>query len=258
VWLKRLEKRLWFSIRCPDVSAQLVLFRAQAGGPLLQERGSRPEASFLYNTHVTVLSPIRVMVVGRDGLTRAGLIALISRSSEFVMCGQSEGGDELPADVELYRPDIVVWDVSDSTQRGGFAPDLAVPIVAIVRDDEGAAAAWREGAAGVLPRDVRPAALAAAIRAAYEGLGVLDRRFSAALPLPQSLPGQHSAEALSGREIEVLQLVAEGLPNKSIAERLGISEHTVKFHLNSILGKMGAQSRTQAVTQAMRLGLISL
>jgi two-component system, NarL family, nitrate/nitrite response regulator NarL len=198
------------------------------------------------------------MVVGRDSLTRAGLIALISRSSDFLVSGQSEGGDELAADVELYKPDVVVWDVSDSILRNGGAPDLAVPVVAIVGDADSAAVAWREGAPGVLPRDVRPAALAAAIQAVYEGMSVLDRRFSAALPLPQSLPGQHSSEALSRREIEVLQLVAEGLPNKSIAERLGISDHTVKFHLNSILGKMGAQSRTQAVTQAMRLGLISL
>jgi two-component system nitrate/nitrite response regulator NarL len=247
-----------FAIRLLSAFGPVVLSIEQAGGPLPQERGSRPEASFLYNDYVTALSPIRVMVVGRDSLTRAGLIALISRSSDFVVSGQSEGGDELAADVELYKPDIVVWDVSDSIQSSGFAPDLAVPTVAIVSDGEGAAAAWRAGISGVLPRDVRPGALAAAIKAAHEGLGVLDRRFSAALPLPQTPPGQHSAEALSGREIEVLQLVAEGLPNKSIAERLGISDHTVKFHLNSILGKMGAQSRTQAVTQAMRLGLISL
>jgi two-component system, NarL family, nitrate/nitrite response regulator NarL len=235
---------------CPVQRASRWAIAARTGLPA---RGK-----LLYNDYVIALSPIRVMVVGRDSLTRAGLIALISRSSEFVVSGQSEGGDELAADVELYKPDIVVWDVSDSIQSSGFARDLAVPTLAIVSDGEGAAAAWREGISGVLPRDVRPAALAAAIKAAHEGLGVLDRRFSAALPLLQTPPSQHSAEALSSREIEVLQLVAEGLPNKSIAERLCISDHTVKFHLNSILGKMGAQSRTQAVTQAMRLGLISL
>ena len=63
---------------------------------------------------------------------------------------------------------------------------------------------------------------------------------------------------MTRRELEVLQLVAEGLPNKSIADRLDISEHTVKFHVNAIMGKLGAQSRTEAVTRATRMGLILL
>ena len=66
------------------------------------------------------------------------------------------------------------------------------------------------------------------------------------------------AREFTPRELEVLRLLAEGLPNKTIASRLGISEHTVKFHINSIMGKLGAQSRTEAVTRAARLGLVPL
>jgi DNA-binding NarL/FixJ family response regulator len=77
--------------------------------------------------------------------------------------------------------------------------------------------------------------------------------------LPRSeRPAEAPAEALTPRELEVLQLLAEGLPNKTIARQLSISEHTVKFHLNAIMSKLGAQSRTEAVVRATRLGLIIL
>jgi two-component system nitrate/nitrite response regulator NarL len=79
----------------------------------------------------------------------------------------------------------------------------------------------------------------------------------AVLAVPEPLPGL-PVEDLTPRELEVLQLLAEGLPNKAIGLRLSISEHTVKFHVNAILGKLGAQSRTDAVVRATRLGLIIL
>jgi DNA-binding CsgD family transcriptional regulator len=69
---------------------------------------------------------------------------------------------------------------------------------------------------------------------------------------------QELAEALTPRELDVLQLLSQGLANKLIARRLGISEHTVKFHVNAILGKLGAQSRSEAIVQALRLGLVAL
>ena len=87
---------------------------------------------------------------------------------------------------------------------------------------------------------------------------VVDRDLAPALyPRPDIEPSP-LVESLTPREVEVLQLLAEGLPNKGIAQRLGISEHTVKFHVNAIMGKLGAQSRTEAVVQATRLGLILL
>lgn len=101
--------------------------------------------------------------------------------------------------------------------------------------------------------------MAASLEAVAQGLVVLDSGlatalFSASLPTLATLP----LETITPREREVLQLLAEGLPNKAIAQRLGISEHTVKYHVNALLGKLDAQSRTEAVVRATRLGLILL
>ena len=100
--------------------------------------------------------------------------------------------------------------------------------------------------------------IAAALHGVINDLVVLDPDFVAAPltfiePSPAPLP-----ERLTAREMEVLQLLSEGLPNKVIAQKLGVSEHTVKFHVNAIMGKLGAQSRTEAVVRATRLGLILL
>jgi DNA-binding NarL/FixJ family response regulator len=115
---------------------------------------------------------------------------------------------------------------------------------------------------------VEPARLAAGLAAATHGLGVLDPPFIPAVaPVTPddgtaSPGGIHSSlalvEELTPRELEVLRLMAEGLPNKTIARQMEISEHTVKFHVNAILGKLGVTSRTEAVVRATRLGLILL
>jgi DNA-binding NarL/FixJ family response regulator len=101
--------------------------------------------------------------------------------------------------------------------------------------------------------------LLAALIAAGQELVTLDPRLAETLlrSTPQS-PPDHLIEALTPRELEVLQLLAEGLPNKAIARQLNISDHTVKFHVNAIMSKLNAQSRTEAVVQATRLGLILL
>jgi DNA-binding NarL/FixJ family response regulator len=105
----------------------------------------------------------------------------------------------------------------------------------------------------VLPRDVSPTELSTAIHAVAAGLVVLH---PAALATPVSGPIDHGP--LTSREIEILGLLAEGQPNKTIAWKLDISEHTVKFHVASILSKLGASSRTEAVTVGLRRGLIFL
>ena len=201
--------------------------------------------------------PVRVLVVARDNLTRAGLAAMIDGEPGLFLCGRT-GNDNLPVDIELYGPDIVVLDISQDPEIPAGIQDSGVPVVAIVSDDAGAALAWNNRIRGILTRDVKPARLVAAIRAVTEGLTAVDARFADTLVSPENTFPNISVEALTERELQVLQLVAEGLPNKSIAATLAISEHTVKFHVNSILSKTGAQSRTQAVTLATRLGLIKL
>jgi len=212
----------------------------------------------VYNEYVSASSPIRVLVVARDGLTRAGLAALISEARELFLCGQTGDDDTLAAEVELFGPDVVLWDASPSLERLATSINLAIPVVAIVADGEGAALAWKAGVRGILARDVRPAKLAAAIEAVNEGLTAFEARFAETLASSDVALPPPLTDTLTERELQVLQLVAEGMPNKSIAARLRISEHTVKFHVNSILTKVGAQSRTQAVTLATRLGLIKL
>jgi DNA-binding NarL/FixJ family response regulator len=100
-------------------------------------------------------------------------------------------------------------------------------------------------------------ALAAALRAVARGLLVLEPSLAAPLVQPRER-APAPAEELTAREREVLQLLAAGLANKAVAQRLGISEHTVKFHVNALLGKLGVQSRTEAVVRAARLGLVIL
>jgi DNA-binding NarL/FixJ family response regulator len=129
-------------------------------------------------------------------------------------------------------------------------------VLALVADAAQAAEVRPAGVRGVLSRTARPGQLRAAIQAVAEGIAVYDPALAEDGWSIQ--PGQNAAEELTPREIEVLRLLAEGLPNKAIAGRLSVSEHTVKFHVNALLGKLGAQSRTEAVTRATRLGLIIL
>ena len=115
------------------------------------------------------------------------------------------------------------------------------------------------GVRAVLPRDANPGEIFAAIEAAAAGLTVLgDDELNLVLPVPSESEGapEQTLEALTAREIEVLVLMAQGLANKSLADRLAISEHTVKFHVSSIHSKLGASSRTEAVTRGLKDGLL--
>lgn len=193
-----------------------------------------------------------MVVVSDDPLVRAGLAALLA----------DEGGLDVvasgPADtLDWSDVHVAVWDATPALFERSAAADLrAAPAVAVLRDDGQATPALRAGARAVLTRDVSGPRLGAAVRAVAEGLLVLDAGAAdAALraPAPDAPP-----EALTARELEVLQLLALGLSNKRVAARLGISEHTAKFHVNSILGKLGAQTRAEAVALAARHGLLLL
>lgn len=204
------------------------------------------------------MDEIRVLVVADDPLARAGLAALLAGQEGCEVVGLAAGDDDLGAALSVYRPDAVVWDV------GWDAADLpdalaewdaeAPPLVALLPEPGLGAALWASGARGLLPRSVSGDRLAAALVAVCAGLAALDPDLMASLPAPAA---PASIEPLTPREMDVLELLAEGLANRAIAQRLGISEHTVKFHLNAILGKLGAQSRTEAVVLAIRLGLLA-
>ena len=166
-----------------------------------------------------------------------------------------------PADLEDFLHDsdgldVLVWDVDVNDTL----PALNMPLLALVPDPEAATYALRSGATGVLSRDADGERLRTALRALTDGLAVLEPAFLSVLELDADPDTNFGAdlEPLTPRERDVLNLLAEGLPNKAIAKRLGVSEHTVKFHLNAVLGKLGARSRTAAVTKAVRAGLLTL
>ena len=207
------------------------------------------------------LNPLRVLIVAADQLSRAGLAAMLAQQSGVEVAGQAAEDDDINSVLEAYIPDVLVWDLSwnsvGSLARLSELPESAPPVVALLADDSMTAHARAAGAQGLLLRDSNIEYLVAALVAVARGLVVSD---SSLAPPPAPLPISitDSLPQLTARESEALRLLAEGLPNKAIAGRLGISEHTVKFHVNSLMSKLGAQSRTEAVTRATRLGLLLL
>jgi two-component system nitrate/nitrite response regulator NarL len=216
------------------------------------------------------VNDFRVLIVADDPLARAGLGALLADRSGWVVVDQVAEDTDLSSVLDVYQPDVIVWDLGwDRGSPFSTAPaadlerlaelgDAAPPIVALLPDETYAAEAQIAGARGLLPRDISADRLVAAMMAAAQGLVVLDPSLPAPVLSPKDPSSPMLVEELTPRELEVLDLLAEGLSNKAIAHRLSISDHTVKFHVNAVMGKLGAQSRTEAVVRATRLGLILL
>ncbi len=200
---------------------------------------------------------IRVLVVGEDPLARSGLVALLADQPGLAVAAQIAASEDWATMLEAYDPEVAVWDVgpAGSSERPPDFGRAGRPVLALVADEEQAGEALAAGARGVLFRDAGGGRLAAALAAVAHGLVALEETVAETLRPRITAP---PAEALTPREGEVLQLLSQGLSNKRIAQALGISEHTVKFHVNAILGKLGVQGRTEAVVQAARLGLITL
>ncbi len=198
---------------------------------------------------------LRVVVVAEYPAVRAGLRELLVRAGlevvrEFAPRDLGGGGFE-PADVW-------VADAGDAT--AGLFESADAPVLILTDDLTGTVAAAAEGPpGGYVHRDASGEVLAAAARAVAAGMLVVDPALGVGdLSFGASAMRTAAAGALTDRELEVLRLVTDGLPNKGIALQLGISEHTVKFHVSSILGKLDVASRTEAVTEAVRRGLLAL
>ncbi len=204
----------------------------------------------------------RILVIANHLLARTGLSALLEIQPEFDVVGQIALTADLADDLNLYRPDVVMVDL-------GYEPPTAFPVlsqlvelpmVVLLPDDEylteTLAILSVARTYGVLLRESSPDLLAQACRAAFSGLVVFDPALmQTGLPIRPELP---PPEDLTPREFEVLQFIAQGLTNKGIALELDISTNTVKFHVNAILSKLNAQSRTEAVVRATQFGLILL
>jgi DNA-binding NarL/FixJ family response regulator len=205
---------------------------------------------------------MRLAICADDLLVRAGLAALLGAFEQIAVVGQWAPNAAWDEQLALFQPEVILWDLgwatADTTERLATVVDDSPPILALMAAAENSAVVWTAGAKAILLRESAPTTVVAAIGALAQGLVVVD---PALLPAGFGLPAVTTddlIEPLTARELEVLQAVAQGLSNKLIARDLSISEHTVKFHLNAILGKLGAQSRTDAVVRATRAGLIRL
>lgn len=205
--------------------------------------------------------PLRVLIVAADPVVRRALSASLRARLDNSEVSVAPSMPEASADV-----DLALWDLGPDAlglvERLDTTALPAMPVVALIPSGEHARDALSWGARGALPRDADDDAVASALRAAVKGLVTLSPSFIDALLASEERdrerPSAPSSEALTAREREVLGHIAEGLSNKLIARALGISEHTVKFHVNAVMARLGAQSRTEAVVRAARRGLLVL
>ena len=205
---------------------------------------------------------IRVQVMASSPTVRAGLEALLREDPRFALSAASHPG---ASKMRVERgPEVVLAETASIAQflapRVRFSRQDDPPMVLLVDRLPRAelCRALRSGVRAVLSREAGGTQILAAVEAVAAGLTVLSGGdLDALLPLAESsYEDEIAGESLSARELEVLALLAEGLGNKDIAARLAISEHTVKFHVSAILGKLSATTRGEAVARGIRQGLV--
>jgi DNA-binding NarL/FixJ family response regulator len=227
-----------------------------------------------------VTGVISVLIVDDHPVVRQGLRSLLDVAEGISVAGEAPDGPAALKLAESLRPDIVLLDLKLPGMDGlgviealrsakppagsaGSAAPAAGPRVLVLTsatDPGRARQAVRAGAAGVVYKDIDPDALVRAIRAVHDGLLLLAPEAAASLwsgfggPAGSADRAGPRPETLTGREREVLALIAEGRSNREIARRLGVSEKTVKAHVSSVLAKLGVQDRTQAAVYAIRHG----
>jgi NarL family two-component system response regulator LiaR len=210
-----------------------------------------------------VSEAIRLVIVDDHSVVREGLRAFLRLQEGIDVVGEAAGGDEAIRVVAERSPDVVLLDL---VMPGGdgvgairrlleVAPTARVLVLTSFADDSQIFAAMAAGAAGYLLKDVDPAALADGIRDVHAGRPALHPSVAARLMRRGGGPARMLVD-ITAREHDVLRLVVEGLPNKQIAQRLGIGEKTVKTHVSRVLAKLGVADRTQAAVLAIREGLV--
>jgi DNA-binding NarL/FixJ family response regulator len=218
------------------------------------------------------MTPVRVLLVDDQALFREALATLLSTRADIVVVGEAGNGDEALRAVAELSPEVVLMDLRMPVLDGIAAtrricvewPTVRVIALTTFDDDDDVFPALRAGAVGYLLKDVSSERLVEAILAASRGESVLQPSVAAKVvarlaQLPDDggpRQPQPLVDPLSEREIEVVRLLAEGRSNREIAQALFLAEGTVKNHVTSVLGKLGARDRTQAALRARALGLI--
>jgi DNA-binding NarL/FixJ family response regulator len=197
---------------------------------------------------------ISVLIVDDHPVVRQGLRALLEVQDDMTVAGEAGDGPAAISLAESLRPDIVLLDLKLPGMDGVAvlrplrAAGLRVLVLTSATEASAAAAAVRAGAAGVVYKDIDPAALVRAIRSVHDGNMLL------APEALGSLVRGSRADTLTAREREVLAGIADGKSNREIARLLRVSEKTVKAHVSAVLAKLGVQDRTQAAVYAVRHG----
>jgi two-component system, NarL family, response regulator YdfI len=206
---------------------------------------------------------IKIAVVATSAVRRAGLESLVRSHAEFQLVGSFGAMAALASFGRSNDLDVIVID-SDSIHDLLLEPaaDAAIVLLTEVSHARSISRLLRSGVRAILSRESDPDDVLSAIYAAHDGLVLLSTATAESLAAvygDQPLEVEDEfPEEITSRETDVLRMLAEGLVNKDIAARLGISEHTVKFHISSILDKLGASTRTEAVTLGIRRGLIPI
>jgi len=206
---------------------------------------------------------IRIAVAATSAVRRVGLESIVRSHPEFKLAASFGAVASLVSFARNTELDVIVID-SDSI--GDLLPertsDAAIVLLAEVSDARSISRLFRSGVRAIPTRESDPDDVISAIYATYDGLVLLSTTAAESLAAvygDQPLEAETElSEEITSRETDVLRMLAEGLVNKDIAARLGISEHTVKFHISSILDKLGASTRTEAVALGIRRGLIPI
>jgi DNA-binding NarL/FixJ family response regulator len=210
-----------------------------------------------------VTGPIRLLIADDHPVVRDGLRAMLATQPDMELVGEAATGTEAVAHAQALRPDVVLMDLQMPDLDGPAAiatlreqaPEVRVLVLTTFGTDADITRAVDAGATGYLLKDAPREQLFGAIRAAARGESVLSPSVATRVLGRMRAPAE---EALSPRELEILQAVARGLSNKDIGRQLYVSEATVKTHLLRIFGKLGVDDRTAAVTVALERGIIRL
>jgi len=206
---------------------------------------------------------IRILIADDHPIVREGLRAVLSTQPDFQVVGEAESGVQTLQQVTAFQPDILLLDlempqgngVETLKRLGQLEATVRVIIFTAFDTDDRIVEAVRAGAKGYLLKGAPRAELFNAIRVVATGGSLLQPVIASKL-INRLTQAPTMAEALTPREAEVLTLIAQGLPNKEIADRLVITERTVKFHASAIMGKLGATNRTEAVALARQRHLL--
>lgn len=210
--------------------------------------------------------PIRIVIADDHGLIRQGLASVLGTRSDIKIVGEARNGEEAVRQTESLKPDIVIVDLDMPIMSGieaikkihELAPSVRSMVLTAFNTDEYIFPALEAGASSYILKDSSPNDVIDAVRAVARGESPIEPRVASRLLQRMNEADKPDEAKLSGREIEVLQLAAKGTTNRGIADHLVLSENTIKSHLHRIFAKLEVSDRTQAVAEAVRMGVIKV